>query len=68
MKTAMQKMLDYLEKECQQTITNQWHINKVKELLADEEVQIITAFDDGDIHSDSTAIDGKEYYLEKYMI
>jgi len=73
MKTAMQKMIEYLEKECQQTVTNQWHINKAKELLEDEKQQITFAFDNGKSRAYATA-DGEcevkfgfQFYNETYI-
>lgn len=69
----MQKMLDYLQNDCQQTVTNQWHINKAKELLEEEERQIVSAFDMGKSRAYATA-DGEcevkfgfQFYKETYI-
>lgn len=72
LKSPIQQMIEYLQNDCQQTITTQWHINKAKELLEEEQQQITFAFDCGKSRAYATA-DGEcdvkfgfQFYNETY--
>lgn len=73
LKSPIQQMIDYFENECQKTMTTQWHIDKAKQLLLEEQRQITFAFDSGKSRAYATA-DGEcdvkfgfQFYNETYI-